>query len=483
MPLGSPFSSWLIETDDLAATDALILLPNGPDNSGNVVPVPASSTSVRPQTNSRHQQSSTLGSQRRSSKPLACLSCRPRKVKVSSESRDITFFIPLLTLGSASVWEARVTGARHWASRVGCRLEMRDERQSTYRYIFASILTQHCRRHSKEYIENLENQMTELKSMVAHIQAQPRSQPLTLPPSLIVPSPESYTQIQLPQAPISPDFEIHGVQLMPQDELTAFTAYQSESGTDSDSKESIISRLCGAHGRMNNKEGGRPRYFGPTSCLHLTESVNSISRYCQSNSGFGVDQEIPWARQQHLLGLYWKYQHNALHIIHKEAFLAGMESGQGQTPYFTRCLLLCVLASAARISASPEIRALAVPSDNEPDEKPMLYKLAEEAVELELLNPGVTTVQSLLLLGILDCAQSHASKGWMRSGKRPLGYLRNVADSITQGKLAYWLSNLDSIATCLIHLCWSSHHETVRRAPLCFGAALALISRNFSMAF
>ncbi|EXJ84557.1 hypothetical protein A1O3_05226 [Capronia epimyces CBS 606.96] len=194
---------------------------------------------------------------------------------------------------------------------------------------------------------------------------------------------------------------------------------QATTTTELESSESLITRLCGAQGRLNSKHDGQLRYFGPTSSLHLTESVNSIFRYCSDIQRFGAgfEKDVPWAMQQYLLDLYWRYQHDILHIVHKQAFLAGMEATHSPSPYFSRCLLLCILASAARSSASPEIRALTLPAEEDTGESPILMKQAEEALQEELLNPGLTTVQSLMLLSILDCCQSNDSRGWMRSGQ------------------------------------------------------------------
>ena len=68
------------------------------------------------------------------------------------------------------------------------------------------------------------------------------------------------------------------------------------------------------------------------------------------------------------MNLYWTYQHPVLGCIHKEAFLEGMKVGRG--PYFSRCLMYCILASGARISERPEIRAMTLP----PTEQDKLVK-------------------------------------------------------------------------------------------------------------
>ena len=168
--------------------------------------------------------------------------------------------------------------------------------------------------------------------------------------------------------------------------------------------------------RMNSNGDGQSRYFGPTSSLHLTETPSSISNYANfSSSDINIEQGIPDALQQYLLDIYWSYQHPVLPCIHKEAFLAGMEAGRG--PYFSRSLLLCMLASGARISARPHIRAMAIPTDEvESNERRPLLKQAEEALEKEITTPSITTIQSLLLLSVMYCIQSNDSKGWMLSG-------------------------------------------------------------------
>ncbi|KAK3720891.1 hypothetical protein LTR37_003554 [Vermiconidia calcicola] len=113
--------------------------------------------------------------------------------------------------------------------------------------------------------------------------------------------------------------------------------------------------------------------------------------------------------------MYWNYQHSVLPIVHREAFLNGMETGRG--PYFSRCLFLCILASGARISSHPAIRKLAIPSeDDDKNDRRPLMKQAEDALEKEITNPGITTIQSLLLLSVMYCIQSNDSKGWMLSG-------------------------------------------------------------------
>lgn len=168
---------------------------------------------------------------------------------------------------------------------------------------------------------------------------------------------------------------------------------------------------------MNSTGEGQTRFFGPTSSLHLTETPSSISSYGQTLSNdIAIGKGIPEGLQHHLLELYWNYQHSILHFVHKEAFIECMEKQSG--PFYSKSLLLCILASAARLSSDPYLRSLSIPSeeDNKSDRGPLM-KQAEDALEKEIINPSITTIQSLCLLSILYCIQSNDSKGWMLSGR------------------------------------------------------------------
>ncbi|KAK5281706.1 hypothetical protein LTR40_004427 [Exophiala xenobiotica] len=257
----------------------------------------------------RRRLSSMTKSQARSSKTLACLSCRPRKIKCE-----------------------RVDGVceRCRTLEIPCTLPDRDERRIRY---------------SKDYIVQLESQIADLRSVVADLQRQGQAQPSPpVQPSArhmhtsISSQPQKQRRMsslsQSSLGPMSCQQPAAPQQLQDSDASTSPSMATEVSGmgiakaavstAGSEAGESLITRLCGAQGRLNSKNDGQLRYFGPTSSLHLTESVTSIFRYCNDVAKFGaeLEKDIPWAMQQYLLDLYWKYQHNVLLIIHKEAFLA-----------------------------------------------------------------------------------------------------------------------------------------------------------------
>ncbi|KAF3479687.1 putative Fungal specific transcription factor [Arthroderma uncinatum] len=182
--------------------------------------------------------------------------------------------------------------------------------------------------------------------------------------------------------------------------------------------DNIIARLCDGRYQLNYDSEGQLRYFGPTSSLHLTDTVASsiVRTWGEFSTSPKVDVcEIDPETQDYLLNLYWKFQHTELQILHKEAFLRDMATGQ--TKFYSKALLYCIMACAARISHRPEIRAMVLsPGLSPTEELPPLFAAASKLVDEELKRPHVTTVQSLLLLSVIYCAFSQDTKGWVLTG-------------------------------------------------------------------
>jgi hypothetical protein len=136
-------------------------------------------------------------------------------------------------------------------------------------------------------------------------------------------------------------------------------------------------------------------FYGPTSSLHLTEQRSSSLLQWGPISGGSEQgsQDVAPELQSYLLNLYWTYQHTVLQVVHKEAFLGDMQAGRNR--YFSKLLLYCIYACAARISERPDIRALALPTDEDmDDEQPYFVKKATELLVIELKRPQITTIQS-----------------------------------------------------------------------------------------
>ncbi|KAF2801807.1 uncharacterized protein BDZ99DRAFT_213348 [Mytilinidion resinicola] len=114
----------------------------------------------------------------------------------------------------------------------------------------------------------------------------------------------------------------HGDSSSAQDEVFSPASESSRSdASKSSNSDNMIVRLCGGQRQLNSDRVGRLRFFGPTSSLHLAESVTSSVLIRESNgtrSQLQWQDEFPLDLQQHLLNLFWTYQHQVLPIIHKE---------------------------------------------------------------------------------------------------------------------------------------------------------------------
>lgn len=192
----------------------------------------------------------------------------------------------------------------------------------------------------------------------------------------------------------------------------------SMNANSQDSPLSLLARLCSGQDQLNVDSAGQLRFFGPTSSLHVTESVSSSIlnwETIRSRPTTHWQSLLSPSLQNELLELYWTFQNPVLQVVHKEAFLEGMLTG---SQYYSDLLLCCILASAARISDSAEVRALALVRDEIGDEDvPYFVKIATTLLEQELRRPSITTVQSLLLLSVADCANGNDTKGWLYAGK------------------------------------------------------------------
>lgn len=298
-----------------------------------------------------------------------------------------------------------VNDAQDWASTAWYRMGMREggDYHPSRRVVFDQDLvstTNYYRPCSKTYIRELEQRVRTLERELKRArETQPQTSP-EQPEPAVKSSPDSTTGHAL------------GIRLS-MDPSTPSVATNLP-----DIPRSLIARLCARQSHLNTDELGQLRFFGPTSALHTAESV------CSSFVHWGdfttkddahLNTDIPPRLQEYLLDQYWKYQHTVLQVIHKEAFLHDMISGQCR--YFSKALLYSIFACAARISDIPDVRALTVSTgDSSGRGESYLFKKAIALVEEELEHAGITTIQSLQLLGVIHCCQSADTKGWMESG-------------------------------------------------------------------
>lgn len=182
--------------------------------------------------------------------------------------------------------------------------------------------------------------------------------------------------------------------------------------------QTLIARLIAEKSQFHADEHGQVRFFGPNSSLHTNEKASStFVKWDDGRLDVNEQDDIAPMLRDHLLEQYWRFQHTVLQVVHREAFLQDMQAGRSR--YFSKALLYAILANAAVFSEAPEIRALVLSKDDDPEgSKPYLLRKASELVELEVeTDAGVTTIQSLQLLSSVHCRRGADTKGWLESGR------------------------------------------------------------------
>ena len=290
---------------------------------------------------------------------LACLSCRQKKIKCYRKTS---------------------TCGRCERLRIQCVVPDEDER---------------LRPSSKNHIKELERQIESLQKQLQDAEERAQRNLYLTPPS-------------------SADSSNGGMDLGLGNNFA-----ENANVVDSDkAPHTLIARLCAEKPHFHSDESGQVRYYGPTSSLHTNEKVSyNFVKWDDGRLETDDQDDISPMLRDHLLEQYWQFQHKVLQVVHREAFLQDMQAGRSR--YYSKALLYSILANAAMFSEVPEIRALALSKDEDPEgSKPYLLRKATEMVEYEVENNvGVTTIQSLQLLSAVHCRRGADTKGWLESGR------------------------------------------------------------------
>jgi hypothetical protein len=242
----------------------------------------------------------------------------------------------------------------------------------------------------------------------------------------------------------------------------------------------LIDELSQVMSQLNVDDGGEVRYFGPSSNLNLvsdiphnpaphrssesseasTSSPNQSSDLYDTDRNFAVGplDTLPaitgsgydsyfnvgnalntnpnttdfgsshvnfedQALEEHLLSLYWTWQHPFFRLFSKRLFLRDMEEARSakavtavRKKHFSPLLLNAILAHAAHSSDRPGV--LSDPNDPATAGN-RFFANSRRLLEDECENPSITTVQALALMGSREagCGRD-TGLGWLYSGMR-----------------------------------------------------------------
>lgn len=257
----------------------------------------------------------------------------------------------------------------------------------------------------------------------------------------------------------------------------------------------LTDELTQVMSQLDIDEGGEVRYVGPSSNLNLasgepkmrapswdrdigarTESVSSNRSTILSALDVDLDgavfstgdqlldndplslqglsgpgNEASQALEEHLLALYWTWQHPFFTLFSRSIFLRDREVARARgsigtrSKHFSPLLLNAILAHAAHLSSRPEVRT----DPNDPATAGSRYfRIARRLLEAECESPSMTTVQALALMGSREagCGRD-VGLGWLYSGMSfrmalDLGLHLRCDDLVSKG----WISQEEADA-------------------------------------
>ncbi|KAL4761579.1 Zn(II)2Cys6 transcription factor [Aspergillus foveolatus] len=169
---------------------------------------------------------------------------------------------------------------------------------------------------------------------------------------------------------------------------------------------------------LNFEKDGELRYFGPTSgrlqfqsssALHTEETVPSIA-YCDRADAVTAEIGIPEHIQDHLIGLYFTWEHPWFSVVDERLFREDMSSG-GR--YWSPLLHFSILALGSRFTDRVDVRL--DPSDPNTAGK-LFLEHAKNFLGKEMETPSLTTIQALVILGMFYIATGADAAGWLHHG-------------------------------------------------------------------
>lgn len=123
--------------------------------------------------------------------------------------------------------------------------------------------------------------------------------------------------------------------------------------------------------------------------------------------------------QNHLLSLFWTWQHGAFVLVSKKPFVADLEMARSQRAmhkrfkFYSPLLLNALLAHAAPLSRRLEVRSDKADPKTNGDQ---FFRRAKRLLESEIESPTITTVQALALMGSREAGCGRNGLGWLYSG-------------------------------------------------------------------
>lgn len=310
---------------------------------------------------------------------------------------------------------------------------------------------------SKAYVNCLEDRINQLEALLKDKDKEQSSVPEPSEQELVEPTFGCNTTQEIAPTPIQMLTPEPTFLPQPPQPLLPETAAKSPSNSSTSETRAIstssptVHKLLSTRGHLSfDQLAGRLRYFGPTTNCHIysqpTEPEDS-SRQAQNQERRTqrIISGLSQPTHDHLMELFWRYYNSVIHVIHREAFEEGKETGMG--PFYSGFLHICILAAGYRFAdkTRPDIIAISLPN-----RESTLHREAKMLLDYEMERPGgITFIAALLILGDLEVGCGRDNVGWLYSGMAcrlcfDIGLHQDRSDSglvqrdIEIGRLTLW---------------------------------------------
>ncbi|KAI3319405.1 fungal-specific transcription factor domain-containing protein [Xylariaceae sp. AK1471] len=182
-------------------------------------------------------------------------------------------------------------------------------------------------------------------------------------------------------------------------------------------QEHAIHRLFSPKGGLSfDHLSAKLRFFGPTANIHVY--AESPDRYDSRESPEQIRRaeriisSLTPKTHDYLMQNFWNYHNSVLQVIDRNVFEA--DRGSENPQFYSSFLHIIILAVGWRFADKDRCDIARINLGNR---ESTLHREARYMLDLELERPmGISSVQSLLLLGDLECGVGRDNTGWMYAG-------------------------------------------------------------------
>jgi len=183
-------------------------------------------------------------------------------------------------------------------------------------------------------------------------------------------------------------------------------------------QDDSMHRLFSPKGGLSfDRLSDRLRYFGPTANSHV--HADSPDRYDsreppeQIRRAERIIRSLTPKTHDYLMQNFWSYHNSVLQVVDRNVFEA--DRGSEKPKYYSSFLHIVILAVGWRFADKDRCDVARLNLGNR---ESTLHREARYMLDIELEQPmGIPSVQSLLLLGDLECGVGRDNTGWMYAGK------------------------------------------------------------------